>query len=515
MKRKKLVATLFLSGLITLSPAHAGEREELETLRETTRALIDALVEKGIIAREVAEAMVRQAEQKGRERAAAADKAEAAPGVVRVPYIPETVKREIREQIRGEVMAQAKSEGWGDMNAVPEWVRGLKWEGDLRVRYQGDYFADGNAPPAFFQASGVDLDNTTEDRNRWRVRARLGLLAQINDTISGGFRITTGNTSDPVSTNQTLGTTANKYSLVLDRAYARLTPWRWLTAYAGRLPNPFFSTDLVWDDDVNFEGLAATFKPWSDSNRDAQPFFTVGAFPLQEVESSPTNAARDKWLYAAQAGLDWKMGNNTRWRFGLAYYDYRNMAGVQNPTLDSEIYNSTAPQFRQKGNSVFNIDNDGDPATNLWALAANYRLANLTAAVDLAHFAPVHVILSGDVVKNIGYDDKEVASRMGADYQKRTLGYMGKFTLGMPVVKNEDDWQVFLGYKYLERDATLDAFTDSDFRLGGTDSKGYFLGGLYGIGNNASVGLKWLSADAIDGLPFSVDVLQVDLNAKF
>lgn len=521
MKRKKLVATLLLSGLITLSPAHAGEREELETLRETTRVLIDALVEKGILTREAAEAMVRQAGEKGRERAAAADKAEAAPGVVRVPYIPETVKREIREQIRGEVLAQAKSEGWGDMNAVPEWVRGLKWEGDLRVRYQGDYFADGNAPPAAFQASGVNLSNTTEDRSRWRVRARLGLLAQINDTISGGFRITTGNTSDPVSTNQTLGTTANKYSLVLDRAYAKLTPWRWLTASAGRLPNPFFSTDLVWDDDVNFEGLAATFKPWSDSNRDVQPFFTVGAFPLQEVESSPTNAAGDKWLYAAQAGLDWKMGNHTRWRFGLAYYDYRNMAGVRNPTPTvNGYYDATAPQFRQKGNSLYVIDtdanNDGSPVDPVWGLAADYRLANLTAAVDLAHFAPVHVILSGDVVKNIGYDSNEVASRRGdAGYGKRTLGYMGKLTLGMPAVKNEDDWQVFFGYKHLERDATLDAFTDSDFRLGGTDAKGYFLGGLYGIGNNASLGVKWQSADAIDGLPFSVDVLQVDLNAKF
>lgn len=518
MKRKKLAVMLALSGLLSISPAQAGEREDMESLRETTRALIDALVEKGILTKEAAEGMVRQAEEKGRQKAEAAAKAET--GVVRVQYVPETVKREIREQIRQEVVAQAKNERWGNVNAVPEWVSYLKWEGDLRVRYQGDLFAEDNAPPAVFQAGGVDLDNTTEDRNRLRVRARLGLNAKLTDAVSAGVRITTGNTSDPVSTNQTLGNTGNKYSLTLDRAFIKVDPWDWMSASGGRIPNPFFSTDMVWDDDLNFEGAAVTFKPWPNSNHDAKPFFTVGAFPLQEVEASNTNKAGDKWLYAAQAGLDWRSGGFTRWRFGLAYYDYRNVAGVRNPTptLNGQ-YDATAPQFRQKGNTLYPIDtdanNDGVQTDYVWGLASDYRLLNFTASADLAHFDPIHVILSGDVVKNIGYNKSEVESRVVSGYEDRTLGWNAKLTLGHPGINLPGDWQVFMGYRYLERDAVLDAFTDSDFRLGGTDAKGFYLGGSYGVDRNTWLSAKWMSADEIDGLPFGVDILQVDLNAKF
>jgi hypothetical protein len=516
MKRthiKPLVLALALSATMT---AQASEREQLESLRATTQAILDALVEKGILTEDVAKSLVKQAEAKGQEKAEAAVKAEAAAGVVRVPYIPEVVKREIREQIRQEVVAQAKTERWGDVNAVPEWVDRLKWEGDLRVRQQNDLFADGNAAPAFFQAAGVSLSNTEEDRHRLRVRARLGLLAKISDGVSAGFRISTGTTSDPVSTNQTLGTTANKYSLVLDRAFAKVKPWDWLEASGGRIPNPFFSTDLVWDDDVNFEGAAVTFKPWPNQTMAAKPFFTLGAFPLQEVESSSTNLAKDKWLYAAQAGLDWRVGAYSRWRFGLAYYDYRNMTGVRNPALNDVMYNATAPQFRQKGNLVFNIDNDGNASTNLWALASDYRLVNFTTMADLTHFDPVHVILSADVVKNVGYDKADVALRMGvAGYEEKNLAWHAKVTVGHPAINLPGDWQVFLGYKHIERDATLDAFTDSDFGMGGTNSKGYYLGGQYGLDRNTWLSAKWLSASEIDGLPFAVDVLQVDLNAKF
>ena len=96
--------------------------------------------------------------------------------------------------------------------------------------------------------------------------------------------------------------------------------------------------------------------------------------------------------------------------------------------------------------------------------------------------------------------------------------------MGWPAVQNKGDWQVFLGYRHLERDAVLDAFADSDFRLGGTNSKGFFVGGLYGVDRNSWVSLKWLSADQIDAnfnaftqkkAQLSMDVIQVDFNAKF
>jgi hypothetical protein len=70
-------------------------------------------------------------------------------------------------------------------------------------------------------------------------------------------------------------------------------------------------------------------------------------------------------------------------------------------------------------------------------------------------------------------------------------------------------------YRSLEGDAVMDAFNDPDFHVGGTNAKGYTIGAKYGLGPGVWVRLRWMSADEIDGPPLSIDVLQLDLNAKF
>lgn len=507
-----LLVALALSG----GSAWADEREDLEVVRQTTINLIFALVEKGVLTNDAAQALVKQAEEAARKKVAATAPAPS-DKVVRVPYVPESVKREIREQIKQEVVAQAKTERWGEVNAIPEWIDRLKWEGDIRVRYQNDRFAEDNTPRVFFSGAGQDRDNTTEDRNRARIRARLGLLAQITPGISAGFRLTTGNTSDPVSTNQTLGNYENKYSLVFDRAYLKLDPWQSLTVTAGRIPNPYFSTDLVWDEDLNFEGLAASFRK-PDSSLDAfRPFATLGGFVLEDLEKSDIQRADTKWFWGAQGGFEWRKSNETRLKLGLAYYDYRNVSGIPNPagTPLGAVgpFDRTVPLFRQRGNTVFDIDPN---RTGRLALASDFNLVNLTGSVDLAHFDPVHVILTGDYVRNTGYNQAEIAARTNLlDTEPKVTGWQGRLSVGMPAIRERHDWQIFGGYRYLQRDAVLDAFTDSDFYLGGTDNKGYFIGGSYGLDKNTWLSVRWLSADEINGLPLAIDVLQVDLNAKF
>lgn len=502
----------------------AMSREKVEVLHETTLNLVKLLVEQGVIKQEAADAMLAEAEKRAQRKLArerAAEKARMGEfeaqnkGVVRVTYVPEHVRREIREQVKQEVVAQAKQERWGDVNAVPEWLDRLKWEGDFRLRYQGDLFADGNASAAVFNAIGQPVGNTTDDRHRERIRLRLGLNANVTPGVDVGVRITSGNTSDPVSTNQTLGNTANKYSLVLDRAFVKATPFDWLAASGGRIPNPFFGSDLVWDDDLNFEGVALTFQPWKKDTRDLKPFATAGLFPLQEIEQSASVKAKDKWLIGAQAGTEWTPDTRTRIKAGLGYYDFRNVAGTANPLLNDTQFNLTAPQFRQKGNSVFNIDNDGNPNTNLYALAADYRIANLTLVADFGQFDPVHVIGSVDFARNVGFDRAKSLARSGQNIKPETDGYQAKLTVGYPRIAERHEWQAFVGYRYLERDAVLDAFTDSDFHLGGTNHKGFMIGGQYGLDKNTWLSARWMSSDRISGLPLSIDVLQLDLNAKF
>ena len=61
----------------------------------------------------------------------------------------------------------------------------------------------------------------------------------------------------------------------------------------------------------------------------------------------------------------------------------------------------------------------------------------------------------------------------------------------------------------------LDIFSDSDFRGGGTDNKGYILQGQYALDDNTWMTLKLISADEIDGPLYGLDTVQLDLNAAF
>lgn len=560
MKRK-----LFCLALSTLlaAPAHADERQSLEALRQTTVNLIDALVEQGVFTRDKADAMIKAAETKAAATVSQAAKAET--GRVRVQYVPEFVRNEIREQLKQEVLAQARTERWAEPNAIPKWLDTIKWEGDLRLRYQADKFGKDNATATnyafesfndlvatlgsitaagaeFGQTRAADLAavnslgiataNTREHRERTRLRARLGVLANISAEWSAGIRLATGSTTDRVSTNQSLGQDFNKYNLLVDRAYIKYDPVEWLSITGGRVPNPWFSTDLVWDEDLNFEGMAATFKPSFDNDA-FKPFLTVGAFPLKE-ENQP--ASQGRWMQGIQGGAQWDFSSSTRLKFGVAWYGFRNFEGqVEDPnSLDPVGFKPMAANYgqyeygrnlRQKGNTLFRTNALGDTGTtSYWGLASRFRPVNLTASLDLAQFDPVHLVMTADWVRNTAFDRGEILGRTQGRINLtdgKNYGYHYKLTLGMPRIQKARDWQVSAAYRFLGSDAVVDAFTDSDFGLGGTNMKGYTLGLQYGIDNNASVGLRLLSADSIDSFTmnpahrFAVDVIQADINVRF
>jgi hypothetical protein len=571
LKNKTLTIAATLSLGLNPPLTWAGEKEQLLELKNTVLNLMDVLVDQGVLSKEKKEALVKQAEDKAATETSSERVPEAAPALppavaeeippptdgktVRVQYVPEFVKDEIRAQVRAElkqdvvadVMSHAKHEKWGLPGALPEWISKVKWHGDVRLRDQLDLFGDANALntyPDFLainRAGGIGpasksnraFFNTTKDRNRWRVRARFGMDVDIAENLKFGARLITNNqvadgVRTPVSLNQTLGTYGQDLQVVLDQLFLRyddkdLDGYPWLTMWGGRFPNPWHYTDLVWDDDLNFHGIAATFRhnlTGSGSLLDMQDrsstlFMTLGAFPLQEVELS----SRDKWLLGGQIGHEKVFDNQTKATVSLAYYDYLNITGRRNDTPDGVEQDFTAPDFMQRGNTLFDIRNDTDPDTNRFALASDYNLLNLTAKMDFAQFSPYHVILTGDVVKNLGYDKDEIRKRTGGvathDIRDRTWGFHMGMTVGWPQVVKWGDWQVFAAYKYIQRDAVLDAFTDSNFHLGGTDAEGWVLGANYGLTKNTWLRARWLSADAIDGPPLGIDTLQVDLNAKF
>lgn len=449
-------------------------------------------------------------------------------GDVRVTYVPETVRDRIRDELREEVVQRARSEGWATPGTVPDWVGHIRLGGDILLRAQANLFQRSNATQvynaqavnaagstaisnAFLYTNPADPNAVADNRQLLLLRARVGLQASLSDTLDAGLRLSTGNLNAPVVTVQTLGNSDNRYLFLVDQAYLHARPTPWLEASGGRIPNPFLSTELVWASDLGFEGVAATLGRRGSAA--VSPWFTAGAFPLQELGSN----AQDKWLYAAQAGLDWNLGTDRHARLGAAYYDYRNITGVANPTVGNDHVNDwTAPQYLQKGNTLFNIaDTTTSPSAALFALAAQYRLLDLVGTVDLPAPGGLRAGLTGDYVRNLAYRQADVAARTGLQLAPRVTGYLLRLGVGRGDLAHAGDWELALGYRHLERDATLDAFTDPDFHLGGTDARGYTLGLSYALQRDATIGVRWLSANAIDGPAMAIDVLQVNFNARF
>ena len=113
--------------------------------------LVYLLVKQGVLTEEQAAGLIKQAEDeayvareatknasiKAQEAEKSANTAAAAaspPGTRRVTYVPEIVKRELREEIKHEVMATAQKDGWASPGAYPEWAHRIRFYGDVRMR---------------------------------------------------------------------------------------------------------------------------------------------------------------------------------------------------------------------------------------------------------------------------------------------------------------------------------------------------------------------------------------------
>jgi hypothetical protein len=521
------------------SPNSSGETQSLNELRNTVINLLQGLVERGVLTKDQAQAMVKAAQQKAATDAAAAaqqEQAETGAGAVRVPYVPQVVKEEISKEVAAEVtpevtkqvVQQARTERWGVPAALPDWVQRLTFSGDMRVRGEADTFASDNVKNTYLNFNAVNAAggiakagqsafiNTTVNKYYLVGRLRVGMDAELSDGWGIGARLSTGTLVNPDSTNQILGQYGGRYQTNIDLAYlswAGDSPsgWQQFSFWGGKFPNPFLTTDIVWDTDVTLEGVAFGYRLDFAQGADApQLVATLGAIPEQYIALASNN----KWLYAGQLGMDLHPSEASRIRFGVAYYFYDHIHGIRN-ALNDNTYDYTAPLYVQKGNTLFDIRNDTDPTTNLFALAADYHLLDGVVAADWLPSPGYRISLTADWVRNVGFNESAVTARVGAPVAPRITAWQTEASFGSDELDHPWAWRTFVAYKFIQRDAVLDAFNDQDFHLGGTDAKGFLIGGDVSFTPYIWARLRYISANAIDGPPLGIDVWQLDLNGRF
>ncbi|AVU74641.1 MULTISPECIES: putative porin [Pseudomonas] len=551
-------------GLVVLSLAgHAAAAPAPS--ENATINLIRLLVQQGVLKQDQADGLIAQAEREAVQARQAATAVVAtpagAPGDVRVQYVPNIVREQIRDQVKAEVMATAKQENWAQPNTFPDWVSRISFDGDIRLRDESRYYSGTNSNEIVDFARLNDrgpydvnpnsssslppLLNTREDReNLFRLRARLGMKAVIAPQWTAGIRIGTGSDNNPVSTTQTLGGGFGKKDIWLDQGYLTWKPSDDLTLTGGRIANPFYSTDLLYSGDLNFDGVAAIFN--RKLNQDWGLFGTVGAFPVEYTNDTSTSNGSDKeesdnkWLYGAQLGANWAINDSNRVKGALAYYRFDDIEGQRSspcepwagdPGCDSD---GSRVAFMQKGNTVFLLrditPNPLNPSTTpqpqYVGLASEFNLLDLNLQWDTDLPQDLKLRSQANYVHNLGYDEGEMRKRSEGQFannldengevESGANAWMLQFTLGNSLeLKRQGDWNLFAGYKYIQPDALPDGFNDSSFHLGGTNAKGYFLGGNYGLASNVFATGRWLSSEAVYGAPYDIDVLQLEINTRF
>jgi hypothetical protein len=173
------------------------------------------------------------------------------------------------------------------------------------------------------------------------------------------------------------------------------------------------------------------------------------------------------------------------------------------------------------------------PQYHYFGLSSRFRPIALTGRLEYVIASPLEVALDGEVVRNVGFSRKQITASPSGEllalnnrdhcdaegncdhFAGGRDGYLARFTVGSPSQGKQWDWSASLAYRRLESDAMVDAFTDSDFGLGGTNLKGYHLEASLAVADGVVAGARWFSADSIVGPPYRVDVLMIDLSARF
>jgi len=190
----------------------------------------------------------------------------------------------------------------------------LSFSGDFRLRED-----------AFF---GGPSDRSL-DQNLQNYRLRFNVDVQLNDDLSGGFTLASGNINDPTSTNQTLTGFYARKPVALDKAFIQYHPRQFkpLSLIAGKFTYPWYNTELTWDKDLSPEGFGQTLNFALNST----PVFKRVAFvgfelPFSQVAgtSLQNKSLMQTAVYGGQFQTEWRLADWLELSAYNGFYNFHN-----------------------------------------------------------------------------------------------------------------------------------------------------------------------------------------------
>ncbi|EJZ57083.1 MULTISPECIES: putative porin [Pseudomonas] len=381
--------------------------------------------------------------------------------------IAQQAQQETNEQIAA---TAKKTNELSSFDQKLAWAAKTQFKGDVRFRQET------------VKNDGVP---NSKDQDRQRIRARLGAYTEINPQVDTGIRIATGSSDDARSTNQDLNNYFDKKQIWLDQGYVDYHPdaIKNLHLIAGKMNQPWVSMgDIIWDSDINPEGLAVTYK--YPLNGSTELFGSAGHYTLKDnVDGEGVQFKHDLRLYAGQLGGRFALTDSLKLTLGGSLYSYDNDKDSACPTTGTV----TAPcALAVNGNSP----------------NETFKLYEGFGQLDIANL-PVPLSIYGQYVNN-----KDASN----DQDTGWLAGVKTKVYGFGIDYN---------YRDVQRNAVVGAFTDSDFANGYTGSRGSKLKVSYELDKNFTLGATYFMANSdytnasLKKTDSDINTLQLDAEAKF
>jgi len=308
-------------------------------------------------------------------------------------------------------------------------IKGLgnfSFGGDLRLRFEP--FRGG----------------TSVDRNRGRFRARFDIKNKFTDEWSAGLRISSGEATDPISTNQTMTDFFERKFFAIDQAYIIYTPsWaKPLSVTGGKFGYTWRRTELTYDSDLNPEGISPvlTFKLEESPLKDVK--FIGFAIPFRESSGGP-----DSYMMGGGVETTWQLGSRATLGASANYTNWFR--------TDTIRAGQTASPVTISGSTNRN-------AASATAFASRFGLLDLLGQLNIETGATRWpVLLLFDYVTNTRACANVDIAGVACNPRDRQ-GYWAEFAVGQ--TKDRHDVQVGYTLIHIEQEAVLGAFNFSDLR---------------------------------------------------
>jgi hypothetical protein len=357
-------------------------------------------------------------------------------------------------------------------------VSKIVWTGDFRARLESFWFDE--------DGLGGEADN----RNRARYRLRLGATVPVNEWLTAGLRLASGETENR-STNRSLGAgdDFDRDTIAIDEAYLQLKlpiDVGSSSLVFGKQSNPFLWKNgkdyMTWDPDYSLEGLSLrwTMQPSSSLSL----FGNAGYFVIDE-----NAGAKDPHFIALQGGAQLQATEKIALGGRATWYSYHSLNAA----------------FFTRQNAFGNVGLSDNANGSLDQI-------ELSAFARSTHSAAWPVLLHAHFAKNL-----DAASLPGE----------GEQDTGWGVALELGDAKQFallgVGYYALEADFAPALYTDSDLTDGFTNREGWAFYGTRQIFSNTELTLELFLSNALDESPlFSTSIanserfrLRSDVVVKF